>query len=1401
MAMRFVLGRAGSGKSDYCLRSIKDKLLKEPNGRPLILLVPEQATSLAEYALVSSPELGGTLRAQVLSFRRLAWRVMQEVGGTARLPIDGTGKILLLHKILHKHRDHLKLFHTSMDQMGFIEKIEELFTEFKRYCISSDSLSEFAANASFSSMQAAMLPDKLHDLQLLYREFETELSQAYLDGEDYLTLLAEQLPHSGYIRDAECWIDGFHGFTPQELAIIEGLTSHCNSVTLTLTLDREYRIGEKLHDLDLFHPPARTMLQLKERLDRLQLSIEETLILPSQPPVRFQESPMLAYMETTFEQRLKKPFPDGNLVRTNEIGIRLSAAVSRRAEVEGTARDILRLVREGRLRYREIAVTVRNAEGYGPLLAMTFADFGIPHFFDQKRSVMDHPLVELIRSAMDVILHYWKYDAVFRCVKTGFFLPLQSENNPDRLDRHSMDQLENYVLAFGIQGARWFDGKPWTYSLRSSLERPEAEVNEAEAAFMRLIHAGRRRVAEPLHLFQEEMKQSGRVEHRVATLFRLLTALQVPDRLESWSQAAVQAGDTEKAREHAQVWDRIIDMLDQLVEIMGGEEVSTEAFARLLETGMESIKLGLVPPSLDQVLIGSMDRTRMGSVKHVFVLGVNDGVIPAKMNEESVLSEQERETLAVGGLPMAEDSRRKLLDEQFLIYSAFCAPSACLWLSYPLADEEGKSLLPSDVIRHMKRLFPFVRERLLLNEPAAQMSMTEQLDYVEHPAKAMSFLIVQLKQWLRGEQMSDVWWAVYNWFIRQPGWSKRLKALMQSLLYTNEAKPLSSRMSRLLYGDHVLTSVSRMERFVACPFSQFASHGLRLQERRIYRLEAPDIGQLFHAALSMFAAQVVSRGGHWSRLTPEDCMAIAGDAVDLLAPRLQSEILFSSKRHHYITRKLKQVVGRAAMMLGEHARRGRFEPIGLEIGFGADQPIPPLSYMLENGVRMDVRGRIDRVDRADTEQGTLLRVIDYKSSPTALHLAEVFYGLSLQMLTYLDVILTHSKTWLGTEAKPAGVLYFHVHNPLLQLKNRISAEKADEELRKRFKMRGLVRADAETAQLMDSALSESSGHSQLIPVALKADGSFYKSSSVADDGQWNLLRNYVRGTIKGIGSAMTGGSVNIEPYRMGTEAACTFCSFKPVCHFDTQFEANQYKVLKPMGKDRAMELMASRLEPKTMPAERPESPGTDNVVQFRASKAEDGNSQETGRGNGFKPASNPAKKAGEYAAADDTVQAGAEANTDSPVHAEAEVNKGRPVQAETEANADGPTPAGAEANAGGTVHADDAPEGNPLLGAPESNEGRGPDMNAGETGELASEQLEETEQLFMDFGELDGFAIESHPNKKRARVSNKNAGNSNEDRPAGDARGNGIRQDDWPKSDHRDLAGGAGLGEGGATDR
>ncbi|WP_409341355.1 helicase-exonuclease AddAB subunit AddB [Paenibacillus sp. MBLB4367] len=1214
MTIRFVLGRSGSGKSRRCLDDIRQRLLEEPDGRPLIWLVPEQATFQAEHALVSTPGLKGLIRAQVLSFRRLAWRVMQETGDTARVPIGDTGKMMLLQRILHKRQEELRLFHASAEQIGFIERLHSLYSELKRYGVSAEGLDSHLLTlnpehrdeaVTGTSRQrgnrgiSSLLSDKLHDLSVVLRDYEEELARHYLDGEDYLAHLAARLGNCESVREAEVWVDGFFGFTPQEQAVVAACMKHCRGVTVSLCLDRPYVAGEKPHELDLFHPTAMTMVRLQEQIEEMGCGTAEVLMLDGEILPRFKESPMLAHLERNYDLRLSRrkalyPVeaqeerePAGEGVKVAAAGIGIYAAVHRRAEVESAARHIVGLVRDGGLRWRDVAVRVRNIEEYGELLSTVFADYGIPCFFDQKRTVMHHPLIELIRSSLEVVRGRWRYDAVFRCVKTDFLLPLETEGaNSPAIGRHAMDELENYVLAYGIQGSRWTDERFWRSKTSFSLEeaadaavqseRSEDGLQAAESSgkaggreeqALRNLLACRDAVVNPLARFEERIREAENARQMTEALYALLVEVHAPERLERWSEACIAGGLPEKAREHAQVWDSVIDIFDELDELMGGDELSVDWFAELVETGLENIRLGLVPPSLDQVLIGSIDRTRSAQVKASFVLGVSDGVLPKAMNEDGVLSENEREALLATGLPLAESSRRKLLDEQFLIYTVLCAPSHYLWLSYPMADEEGKSLLPSEVIKQVRSLFPGFKEKLLLGEPAAGMPEGEQLAFVAHPERALSHLLVQLKHAMRGVPIEGLWWNLYNWFIRQPEWRTRLSGLVGALYYTNEERPITLETSRLLYGSHLRASVSRMERFVACPFSQFVSYGLKLRERRIYRLEAPDIGQLFHAALSLLAKQLKQERLAWGLMSPEQLAERVDGIVDLLAPRLQGQILLSSSRYRYMTRKLKDVVGRASVVLAEHARRGAFEPAALELGFGPGEALPSYRIELDNGFSMELVGRIDRVDKAAGERETYVRIIDYKSSPTSLRMSEVYYGLSLQMLTYLDVVLTNAETWLGTEAQPGGVLYFHVHNPMIASSNALPPQAVEAEMRKRFKMRGLVLADLEAVRLMDGDLADKNGHSDLLPVAVKADGGFYKSASVATGEQWEQLRGHVRRVIGRIGTEITNGHCAVEPFRMGKKLACTFCSYKPVCQFDAGFEGNGFELLEERSKD------------------------------------------------------------------------------------------------------------------------------------------------------------------------------------------------------------------------------------------
>ncbi|MBW4080147.1 helicase-exonuclease AddAB subunit AddB [Paenibacillus sp. S150] len=1168
MTVHFLIGRSGSGKTTKIWKTVSSRLESEPLGAPIIVLVPEQGSFGAEQGLLKAGRTKGSIRAQTLSFSRLAYRVKQETGGSASLPISEEGKKMLIYKIISRRREELKLFGASSDRPGFVERLSQLHTELKRCCLGAADLEEQLASMRDSIGRSPILAGKLDDLHIVFSELEQEMSRLYMDEEDRLAELAEHIQESSYIRGSEIWVDGFHGFTAQEYAVLRELMQHASSVTIALTLDRIYAAGMQPHELELFHPAAVTCIKLRGMAEEMGLTVWDELLAPPVLP-RFAASPALAHLERGFGRRTRW---SGSAPEAADA-ITLIAAASRRAEVEGSLREMLRLARDEGAEFGEMAVLMRNIADYEQLVVPLFQDYGVPFFLDQKMTELHHPLVEFIRSAFDVVRRRWRYEDVFRCVKTELLLPLDR-----RVTRADMDALENYVLACGIQGYRWTDGRSWKGIPSLSLEGTRV-VDEALLARM---EACREAIAGPLQAFEKRVKKSRSGLELCQAAYFLLQDTDAARKLERMSALALKRGQPEAAREHEQLWGAVLGLLDQIAEMMGNERMDFAMFSGVLETGLAELKLGLVPPALDQVLVGNMDRTRVSGVKYAFLLGFNEGVVPAQFKEDGILSEGERLLLENAGMELAPGSSRKLLDERFLIYNTLTTASRKLWVSYATADEEGKALLPSEIIiRHLQGMFPgALKERFVSGFPSAAAREDEagaaealHTGFVGQPEQTLRMLIMQLRQWRQGVEIPAVWWDVYNWLITDKEHGPKLERLLGSLFYRNAGIRLKRETSLRLYGGTTLRgSVSRMEKFAACAFSHFASYGLKLKERQLYKLQAPDIGQLFHAALSDMALRLQKEGRSWGSMTAEECRREAGETVDRLSPLLQGEILLSSKRYGYISRKLKNIVGRASVILGEHARRGSFEPVGLELDFGPGKDLPPLRITLPNGCVMEVVGRIDRVDMAEGEQGILLRVIDYKSSQKDLKLHEVYYGLSLQMLTYLDVLLTYSEQWLGKTALPAGTLYFHVHDPLLTSANGMNREQAEQELMKRFKLKGLLTADREVVSLMDATLDK--GHSSIVPVALKSDGSFYSSASVATPEQWRHLLSSVRSTISDIGTRITEGDVEIQPYRIQQETACAFCSFRPVCQFDEAVEGNAYNNLGKPGKEAVWDLLS-----------------------------------------------------------------------------------------------------------------------------------------------------------------------------------------------------------------------------------
>lgn len=1163
MGVRFLIGRSGTDKSEVLLDEIEKELITHPEGSPIIYLVPDQMTFQQEYRLLTRSNVEGSIRAQVFSFSRLAWRVLQETGGGTRKFISSTGIQMMLRKIAEEKKADWKVFQKAVEKQGFIEQLETMITEFKRYCITPEVLQEQIRTMDRFTHKykgEETLRNKLEDLSFIYEQLTSALKENYVDSEDQLQILADKIPEADFLENATIYLDGFHRFTPQELLVLSALVKKVNRVTIALTLDRPTE--HSMSELDLFYQTGQTYQQLIHMFEENGVPVNGVEIL-NQSQGRFKNKPHFTHLEHYFDQR---PSPSFN----REVPIVLGQAVHPRAEVEGVAQEILNLVRDEGYRYKDMALFIREPEVYHELIQTVFQDYEIPVFVDEKRTMLNHPLIELIRSGLDIVEGNWRYDAVFRVLKTDF-LHKTDERHP--LDQEAIDELENYVLEYGIRSrSRWNSEKEWSYQRFRGFEYGSQTDEEKEKQTR--INCLRNQVNGGLTRFDERLRGAKTVQEKCQVIFEWLEELNVPQTLEEWRTQYDETGRLEKGREQEQVWDAVINLLDEIVEMLGNEEMSLQLFRATLESGLESLTFSHVPPSIDHAIVASVDRSRLTGVKCSFLLGVNEGVWPMKPPLDGMISEEERELLSEQGMLLADSSKRQLLDDRFYVYLAFTASSDYLWVSYPLSNEEGKSKTPSSLIKRIRDLFPFVSNRLLLQDEALE----DQLRLVSTPIKSRAALAAQLAKYLRGYPIDDLWWDVFHWFTSgKDESSKQTQRVLMSLFYENKTTDLKPETSSQLIPKQVKASVSRLETFYRCSYQHFAKYGLGLKERNMHKLDAPDIGQLFHEALRQITEWVLADGRDWQEMSKIDTDRYAKRAVEQLSPILQHQILYSSNRYQYIQKKLEEVIARAAFVLSEQSKRSNFSPVGLELGFGPNQKIPPMMLDLPNGFQIMLRGRIDRVDRALTNEGLFLRIIDYKSSSKGLNLVEVYYGIALQMLAYLNVVLSHSEQWLGTKGLPAGVLYFHVHNPMISEKQLLDDETLEKEIFKKFKMQGLLLEDEQVIKLMDTDLS--SGVSKIIPAGLKKNGGFReRDSKTAQEATFNNLQSYIRQLMVQAGLSITSGAVDLNPYQQKQRTACDMCSYRSVCQFDSSLEENDFRVLKEMSDDEILAGISRREE-------------------------------------------------------------------------------------------------------------------------------------------------------------------------------------------------------------------------------
>lgn len=1116
MALRFLIGTAGNGKTYECIQEIVAKQ-RTHKGRQ-ILLVPEQFTSQAERDLTIATGQSAILSAEVLSFGRLAYQIFSKSGLRHTATLDDIGKQMALQKILLTHAEEITYFRNVMDKNGFVDQLAMSISEFFQYQITPDTLLQLAQNQELPHSAQ----EKCKEMALLYQAYLDFLQSDRLSDDETLSLLAQRLSQTkDLFYDTEIWIDGFYGFTPQEYDVIAQLICICKQVHVTLPMDRKSYFARSLPPYAPFLEPHLTKCHLEELAQQAGILIDTPMFFSENHRA---QTEALRFLEQNYLYAYYKKSPHTD-------GLHIISCPTRQEEITFAAGKILELVRKNNLRFREIAIVTNALSSYENSLRGILSEYQIPYFIDTRQDISSHPLLTLVRALLDCVVYDFRYEAICSYLKSGL-TPIPQED---------IDILENYILAYGIKGYKWRQ-ESWSYGFQAGQEDEQAYINTL-----------RQQVMVPFAPWlKRKRKKTYPLQELAGDLIQQLDTLQVAERL---SDLAEQTAEPAKAEEHRQIWQSFVQLLQTAVDILGETPVTLSEFSKILQAGLEKSSIGIIPPTADCLVVGDIERSRLPEICVLFVLGVNEGILPAPAQTQGIFSETEREAIQQNGITLAPDGKRKLFEEQFLIYRGLSKPSEALYLTYANGDMEGKGMFPSALIERICRMFPNLQ---------IQTSDSLPLDMLS-PATCFHHLGAFMQNYDSDtSDFAPYWQDIYSFFASSPQWQERLALLRNGFLphiYNNRLAP---EIAKSLYGNNILSSISRLERFAACPFAYFAEYGLKAKPRQIYQLHTPDLGILFHEVLEIFCTQLEQDGIHWQDLTKEETEKRIDLAVDLAAPKIGNEILLDSAANRYLIRRLKRIAKRAGWALVRHIQSGSFIPKGYEIGFGPQEALPPIILSMADGSKLILRGKIDRVDILDANGVEYVKIIDYKSGNTSFRLQDIYYGLQLQLLLYLDAFLKENP---NAETCPGGAFYFHIADPSISVSSEISDDELEELLYQKMQMSGLVLDDPTVIKAMDHIFidekTDDIAHaaSSIIPLSFTKQGRPSASSLLASKEEYRKLMDFTAKRAATIGENMKYGTIQPAPFRKGDTTPCQYCVFSSICRYDYENQPH-YRDLK-----------------------------------------------------------------------------------------------------------------------------------------------------------------------------------------------------------------------------------------------
>ena len=1159
--MKLIYGRAGSGKSEYVLNEVA-KSINDGN-KKIYIITPEQFSFTTEKRLLEKIEknhrCAATLNVEVISFERMAYRVINELFNNDKIKLENSSKAMIIFDAINKNKKDLKFLGSNLEN---VDTVITQITEFKKHNISVKMLENQVENTNDEYLKA-----KLRDMLIMYKAMQSKLTDDFIDENDLLTILAENIENSHLFDNSIIYIDEFAGFTKQEFSVIEKLEKIAKELYITICTD-ELRVTKKPEN-DIFYDNKQTVQTLKQISD-----IDDENQIKLSNSYRFKNEELKHLEQNLFSI----PYKTYNKETEN---IELYNAENQYEEIEHISEKIFTLVRDNGYRYNDIAVICNNIDTYSSMIKAIFMEHQIPVFIDEKKDVTQNVLIKYAISVLEIFSKNWTYESVFNYLKTGII----------KID--DIFELENYCLKWGIKGTKFYKEK-WNFEKNNSgndklednfvkdnnkynnkdnnkdnnqyineknLKTGITDINFTKDQEMIII---------PLLELKEELKGNMTAEKMSQIIYSFYKTqifgidqelnIRTNNNNNEIKNYHI-SNDYNKNNftyndENVEAWNLIVDALAEISNVFKNQKMNFDEYSKILKTALQSKEIGQIPSNQDSVIVGAINRTKTHKVKAVFIIGVNDGVFPSKISSEGFFNDKDRENLKKENFELAKGTIEKMYEENFNIYKALTTAEEKLFISYSSSDTDSKALRKSLLISKIKRIFPKIKEE---TKDLKQNILT----------KDSTFLKLL-------ENINNKEWAeVYEWYKNNE--KEKLQSAVEGLNYTNLPQRIEKENIEKLYGNNMKTSVSKLETYMSCPFSYYLKYGLKINEKEKLEIKTIDTGSFMHEVIDEFFKRLnqdfendgnIEEMGNTGNIEntenkdEKNIDNIEEKDIEKLVEKIVNEKLENASKfnqtakYRVLVQRLKRVITISLKYIIQTLKNSKFKVLGTEVKFDNDEDskYPPIEMKLDNGKTVSIIGKIDRIDIAKMPDGKFIRIIDYKSSTKDIDLNKFIAGLQLQLITYVDA------TCKNENAIPAGALYFSLLEPKIAQRN-ISKEEIEDILRKNYRMNGLVLANVNVIKAMDTKLED--GKSDIVPVSLKNGEINGRSSSTVTQEEFENLQKYAVKLIKQISKQILSGNIDLKPYYnvKGKTTPCSYCAYKSICQFDQKLKNNYYRVI------------------------------------------------------------------------------------------------------------------------------------------------------------------------------------------------------------------------------------------------